>query len=81
MLTEIDLKNPRHELYPGMYANVTLELERHRDALELPESAIGESSDGKYVMVAQDGKLRRQDGDRRDQQRQERRDCQRSERQ
>ncbi len=60
MLTEIDLKNPRHELYPGMYANVTLELERHRDALELPQSAIGESSDGKYVMVAEDGKLRRQ---------------------
>jgi membrane fusion protein, multidrug efflux system len=60
MLTEIDLKNPGHDLYPGMYANVTLELERHRDALELPESAIGESSDGKYVMVAQDGKLRKQ---------------------
>ena len=60
MLTEIDLQNTRHDLYPGMYANVTLELERHRDALELPESAIGESSDGKYVMVAQDGKLRKQ---------------------
>jgi multidrug efflux pump subunit AcrA (membrane-fusion protein) len=60
MLTEIDLKNPRHVLYPGMYANVTLELERHRDALELPPSAIGESSDGKYVMVAEGGKLRRQ---------------------
>jgi membrane fusion protein (multidrug efflux system) len=61
MLTEIDLKNPGHDLYPGMYANVTLELERHRDALELPESAIGESSNGKYVMVAQDGKLRKQE--------------------
>lgn len=60
MLTEIDLKNPRHELYPGMYANVTLELERHRDALRLPESAVGDSPDGKYVMIAQDGKLRRQ---------------------
>jgi hypothetical protein len=61
MLTEIDLQNTRHDLYPGMYANVTLELERHRDALELPESAIGESSDRKYVMVAQDGKLRKQE--------------------
>jgi membrane fusion protein (multidrug efflux system) len=61
MLTEIDLKNPRHELYPGMYANVTLELERHRGALELPESAIGDSTEGKYVMVAQGGKLRKQD--------------------
>jgi RND family efflux transporter MFP subunit len=60
MLTEIDLKNPRHELYPGMYANVTLELERHRNALKLPEAAIGDSPDGKYVMIAQGGKLRRQ---------------------
>lgn len=60
MLTEIDLKNPNNELYPGMYANVTLDLERHRDALVLPESAVGESTEGRYVMVAQDGKLHRQ---------------------
>jgi membrane fusion protein (multidrug efflux system) len=60
MLTEIDLKNPRHELYPGMYANVTLELELHHDVLKLPESAIGDSAEGRYVMVAEGGKLRRQ---------------------
>jgi len=61
MLTEIDLKNPGHQLYHGMYANVTLELERHADALRLPESAVGDSPDGKYVMVARDGKLHKQD--------------------
>jgi membrane fusion protein (multidrug efflux system) len=61
MLTEIDLKNPGHQLYPGMYANVTLELERHPDALSLPESAIGDAQDVRYVMIAQDGKLRKQD--------------------
>jgi membrane fusion protein (multidrug efflux system) len=60
MLTEIDLKNPNNELYPGMYANVTLDLEQHRNALVLPESAIGESTEGKYVMVVQDGRLRKQ---------------------
>ncbi len=60
MLTEIDLKNPRHELYPGMYANVTLEIECHRAVLKLPESAIGDSAEGRYVMIAQSGKLRRQ---------------------
>jgi multidrug efflux pump subunit AcrA (membrane-fusion protein) len=60
MLTEIDLSNPRHELYPGMYANVTLELERHRGVLKLPESAIGNSSEGRYVMIAENGRLRRQ---------------------
>jgi len=61
MLTEIDLKNPGHQLYPGMYANVTLELERHADALSLPESAIGDAQGERYVMIAQDGKLRKQD--------------------
>lgn len=60
MLTEIDLGNLRHELYPGMYANVTLELECHRGVLKLPESAIGNSAEGRYVMIAQNGKLRRQ---------------------
>ena len=60
MLKEIDLKNPRHELYPGMYANVTLELDRHRGALKLPESAIGDSRDGRYVMIAEGGRLRKQ---------------------
>jgi multidrug efflux pump subunit AcrA (membrane-fusion protein) len=43
-----------------MYANVTIELQRHRDALKLPESAIGDSPEGRYVMIAEGGKLRRQ---------------------
>lgn len=60
MLTEIDLKNPRHELYPGMYANVTLELEIHRGVLKLPESALGDSPEGRYVMLVHDGQLRKQ---------------------
>jgi membrane fusion protein, multidrug efflux system len=60
MLTEIDLKNPHHELYPGMYANVTLQLERHREVLKLPESAIGDSAEGRYVMIVKAGKLQRQ---------------------
>jgi membrane fusion protein (multidrug efflux system) len=61
MLTEIDLKNPRNELYPGMYANVTLELERRHYVLNLPESSIGDSPQGKYVMVAANGKLHQQE--------------------
>jgi membrane fusion protein (multidrug efflux system) len=61
MLTEVDLENPRHELYPGMYANVDLELERHRNALKLPLSALGTSPDGlsHYVYVAKGDRLRR----------------------
>lgn len=60
MLTEIDLKNPHRELYPGMYANVTLQLERHRGVLKLPESAIGDSAEGRYVMIVKNGRLERQ---------------------
>ncbi|HYL58639.1 MAG TPA: efflux RND transporter periplasmic adaptor subunit [Candidatus Acidoferrales bacterium] len=59
MLTEIDLKNPNHELYPGMYANVTLELVRHRDVLKVPETAVGDFATGKYVMIAKGGRLER----------------------
>jgi RND family efflux transporter MFP subunit len=59
MLTEIDLDNPRREIYPGMYANATLELERHHDAIKLPNSAVAESPNGggHFVLVARDGRL------------------------
>jgi membrane fusion protein (multidrug efflux system) len=57
MLTEVDLRNPAHELYPGMYADVTVELERHRGALSLPASAIGGTGDGRLVYVVRDGAL------------------------
>jgi membrane fusion protein, multidrug efflux system len=57
MLTEIDLPNPKHELYPGMYANVTLQLERHLDAIKLPDAAVGHGAAGTYVFIARKGKL------------------------
>jgi membrane fusion protein (multidrug efflux system) len=57
MLTEVDLRNPAHELYPGMYADVTLELERHPGALSLPASAIGGAGDARFVYVVRDGAL------------------------
>lgn len=58
MLTEIDIANPRREIYPGMYANVNLELERHRNALKLPNSAVADSADsGHFVMVVREGRL------------------------
>ncbi|HEY2526144.1 MAG TPA: efflux RND transporter periplasmic adaptor subunit, partial [Candidatus Binataceae bacterium] len=58
MLTEIDLDNSRREIYPGMYANATLELERHRDAIKLPNSAVAEGPNGgHFVLVARGGRL------------------------
>jgi membrane fusion protein (multidrug efflux system) len=57
MLTEIDLANPNHTLYPGMYANVTLVLQRHPDALRVPAPALG-GNQHQTVLVLQGGGLK-----------------------
>ena len=40
MRTEIDLPNPEERLYPGMYAEVSLEMNRRPDALTVPAAAV-----------------------------------------
>jgi membrane fusion protein, multidrug efflux system len=57
MLTEIDIDNPDHRLYPRMYATVTLQLAQHPDALEVPASAVNQSRGEADVMVVREGKL------------------------
>lgn len=58
MLTEVDLDNPTQELYPGMYADVRLDLARHAAALELPSTSIGAAAGGgSFVYVVRDGRL------------------------
>jgi membrane fusion protein, multidrug efflux system len=57
MLTEIDIDNAKHELYPGMYADVDLELERHAGALKLPAAAVGGSGSERFVYVVRDDQL------------------------
>ena len=54
MLTEVDLDNPEHTLYPGMYANVTLVLQSHPDALRLPVAAVGGDEAHKVFLVRDD---------------------------
>ena len=56
MLTEVDLENPARKLFPGMYANVTLVLERDADALRLPDSAVG-GDRFHTVLVVRNGRL------------------------
>jgi membrane fusion protein, multidrug efflux system len=56
MLTGVDLENPGHELYPGMYADVTLILQRDSDALRLPAATIG-GEDTHAVFVVKAGRL------------------------
>jgi membrane fusion protein, multidrug efflux system len=57
MLVEADIENPKHELYPGMYADVLIELARHDDAIKLPASAVGGSGDASFVYVVREGRL------------------------
>ncbi len=59
MLTEVDVENPRHELYPGMYANVSIELESHPGALTVPPSAVGGGSDNGVVYVVRNSRLQK----------------------
>jgi RND family efflux transporter MFP subunit len=51
MLAEIELKNPRSELRPGMYASVTIVAETRRDALLVPTSALVVDKGGSAVFV------------------------------
>jgi len=57
MLVEADIENPKHELYPGMYADVLIELARHDSALKLPASAVGGSGDASFVYIVREGRL------------------------
>jgi len=57
MLTEVDLDNADHALYPGMYADVTLELERHPGAVEVPVGAVGGPPADRFVWVVEGGAL------------------------
>jgi membrane fusion protein (multidrug efflux system) len=57
MLTEIDIDNPSHQLYPRMYAHVTLNLVNHPDVLRLPVNAIGSLATSPFVFLVSDGHL------------------------
>ena len=59
MLTEIDIKNPGHRLYPRMYAHVSLELVRHLNALRIPTAALGGAGKDRYVYVVEQGRLKK----------------------
>ena len=56
MMTEVDVKNPTLTLTPGMYADVTFNLEQKSDALIVPASAIIQG-DQSSVMLVDSGDL------------------------
>ena len=55
MKTEIDVPNYQHLLRPGMYADVTLVIEKIPDALVVPDSALVVKGSKKFVWVARNG--------------------------
>lgn len=55
MKTESDVRNPRHVLRPGMYADVTLEIQKLTHALVVPDSALAVKGSKKFVWVVRDG--------------------------
>jgi len=59
MRTEIDLPNTDERLYPGMYAQVSLELGRRNDVLAVPVTAIGSDAQGTFVFAVQDNRIER----------------------
>jgi len=59
MRTEIDLPNPEERLYPGMYAEVLLEMNRHPDALTVPAAAVGSDGDGRFIYAVTDNRIAR----------------------
>jgi RND family efflux transporter MFP subunit len=59
MRTEIDLPNPEERLYPGMYAQVSLDMNTHRNALTLPTAAVGSDSGGNFVYTVSGNRITR----------------------
>jgi RND family efflux transporter MFP subunit len=59
MRTEVDLPNPKEQLYPGTYAEVSLEMNRRPDALTVPTAAVGSDGDGNFVYTVTDNRITR----------------------
>ena len=51
MQVEIDVPNPKGQLQPGMYAQVTLDIQRAGDALVVPIQAVDQSGSQHAVML------------------------------
>ena len=57
MDTEVDVANPGLVLKPGMYAEVELRLEDHRNALSIPVTAVAGEEGKQKVYVVRNGRV------------------------
>ncbi len=51
MQVEIDVPNEKYKLQPGMYADVTLQVQNHPDALTVPVQAVQQANGQSSVLV------------------------------
>ncbi|MGH7801575.1 MAG: efflux RND transporter periplasmic adaptor subunit [Thermodesulfobacteriota bacterium] len=59
MRTEIDIPNPDHILRPGMYGNMTLNLEVHKNAIIILATALVVEKNKKFVYKVMNGKVKK----------------------
>ena len=55
MRTEVQIDNPKGELFPGMYAQVQFDLERTKPPILIPANTLVASPAGDQVVVVKDG--------------------------
>lgn len=60
MLTEVDVNNPDLTLTPGMYADVTFNLEQKNNALIIPASAIIQGDQPSVMLLDANNRVRKQ---------------------
>jgi RND family efflux transporter MFP subunit len=54
-----ETRNPEERLYPGTYAEVSLEMNRRPDALTIPTAAVGSDGEGNFVYTITDNRITR----------------------
>jgi multidrug efflux pump subunit AcrA (membrane-fusion protein) len=59
MLTEVDVNNPDLKLTPGMYADVTFNLEQKNDALIIPVSAVIQGDQPSVMLVDNNNRVQK----------------------
>lgn len=59
MATEIDIPNRGNMLKPGMFAEVSIFIENHPQAITIPTQAILNDQNGDYVYLYENGKAKR----------------------
>jgi membrane fusion protein, multidrug efflux system len=59
MLVEADLANPDLMLRPSMYASVSVGLEKHSNALQIPVGALLMEKANAFAFIAEDGKAKK----------------------